>query len=280
LYPVYLASIAVALTFVMIAQSAHLMWFGQTPNIRWLDILAHIGMIVPFDYTLYNGPIWSLIHEMRISLFFPLIYWAVRTHAAAAVGFFTVLSLSLAATHWHTVFAPKYPELVSVTATLHYTTLFVYGAAFAKQRALIVGTFAALPGRTALLAAVFFLLVYAYLQPDYHRIGPEWVIDLCVGAAACGIIALASSRIALEKYAAIRYLGKISFSLYLIHGPFILLILSTLSGRIGTPYVVGLSILASMWGADILWRLVETRALRWSREARRLSTAAVLVKEG
>ena len=54
-------------------------WFNSSWNhgVSWPLILDHALMLGQNEYNFVDNPIWSLVHEMRYSLIFPMIMWVV-----------------------------------------------------------------------------------------------------------------------------------------------------------------------------------------------------------
>lgn len=268
IYPTYLCSIIVAIAFAFWAKINNLSWYSGIPPFDVENILEHVVLIGPIDVGLYNGVIWSLVHEMRISLLFPAIYWAVKKHHWASIAGCTSVSLIIGGFHYGQPFSKGLPELVGLVSTAHYATFFVYGAAIAKNRDLIILKTRLLPPLYLITAALFSLAGYAYLESDFVDIGRGWLIDVMIAICSCGIVIMAITFPIFGKVGLFRYLGRISFSLYLIHIPIGFFLLSILHVDQFTVTTSVLSIVLSLIFAEIMWRSIEARSLRWSRSAR------------
>lgn len=83
IYPPYIVAIIIAIlasTFFYRGNIPELSnWFNTQwqAGIDWKLVAQHFLLIGSFDFTRFDGPIWSLVIEMRISLLFPLIMWLV-----------------------------------------------------------------------------------------------------------------------------------------------------------------------------------------------------------
>ncbi|MDG0810255.1 acyltransferase family protein [Cohnella rhizosphaerae] len=108
-------------------------------------ILENLLLVGNYDSDRYNPVIWSLVHEMRISLFFPIIAllivrlrWTVNL--VICLGLSTVSSLNLLF-HWE----PYYGFQSSFLLSLHLSALFIIGGLVAKHRKELVGLYVKLP---------------------------------------------------------------------------------------------------------------------------------------
>ncbi|GGD73427.1 acyltransferase family protein [Paenibacillus nasutitermitis] len=175
--------------------------------------------------------VWSLVHEMRISLVFPfLMFLIVRLDWKKGVGLaflFSICSVIL-----FDLF--KYQESEStgteLFATINYTGMFIVGALLAQHREWLKNKFMNFSVKIKILFFSAGLLMYAYLHPSfaikmflfhnidffYRTVIDSWAITF--GAALLILAALSSTLFSeILKNRIINYLGKISYSLYLIH---------------------------------------------------------------
>ncbi len=203
-------------------------FWSARPDLR--SILAHLAMVGRFNVYRYDGPVWSLVHEMRISIIFPLLLilsrrlktWSTLATAAAC----TLLS-SLSLRFLET----GLPGSVRATAwslTLSYCGTFLLGSALAQRReqySRALGK-APLSTRLALLGAGLLL----YLYPPSAMYG----IDVSDFAISCGGLILltfclqhGSKTTEWLRTAPMQFLGRISYSVYLVHSPVLLVLAYT-----------------------------------------------------
>jgi peptidoglycan/LPS O-acetylase OafA/YrhL len=180
------------------------------------NLLAHASLIAPFDDRLLHPVVWSLTHEMRISLVFPLLVWAaIRLRwrlSWMAAAIFTFFGYVL---YWLDL-----AENFAMTVTC--IPMFIAGILLAKHRHEIVGRYRRLPefAQLALLALAIVTYTYAWLPPPsaITHLGPidDWVT--LVGVALFIVTALGSRRVASSLCVRpMLWLGRISYSLYLWH---------------------------------------------------------------
>src|SRR5260221_3572451 len=115
-------------------------WFNSSWNRRvtWSLVLDHAFMLGQRQYNFVDNPIWSLVHEMRYSLLFPMIMWAVvRTGWRVLIAASLMVSLgamgllSHVADHW-------------AVDSLQYAFLFVSRATLSRRRSETAAWFRAL----------------------------------------------------------------------------------------------------------------------------------------
>ena len=198
-----------------------------------------------------NNPVWSLAHEMRISLVLPLLLLPLRRFGARA-GLVTGLALlacylALRGTGGH--------EATGVAGlTALYAAMFVLGALMAGQRDRLRAVRAeAVPVLLVLAAAVIFWRTWQ---------------DEITTAAAAALIAAVLIPGPVARFCAlrpIRFLGRISYSLYLIHMPVLLTLLALLRGVVSLPVLAALIPPAAILAACLFHAAVEAPSQRWSR---------------
>lgn len=194
-----------------------------------------------------DPPLWSIVIELRYSLAFPLIALAVLRwgwHAAAAA-----LACSLAT-------ALVLPEFV----TLRFAVLFTAGAALAFDRARCAALLARIgaPVRAVLLVAAIMLLCQ---EPG------AWLgMAVSLGAVLLvALVALGQDRPRWADAPVLRWLGQVSYSLYLVHFPIMLGLTYALGRFIPLSLVLALVLPASLAAAQLCWRWVELPAIALGR---------------
>jgi peptidoglycan/LPS O-acetylase OafA/YrhL len=220
------------------------------------DTIWQYGLMLGQRVTL-NNPVWSLDYEMRISLLLPLLLLPMRHLGAAGaalcggvLGVMGVVLLSGAGS-----------GLVQAAGqTAYYGSLFLLGALIATQIGRLRASSApALSVGLALLAwAIFFL---------------SWRDTLLAFGAAALISAVLMpgpiERFCMTRPA--RFLGRISYSLYLVHVPVLLCMLAVLHRLLPAGVIVVLAVPAAVGAAMLFHRTVEAPSHRLSRAAGRLT---------
>jgi peptidoglycan/LPS O-acetylase OafA/YrhL len=215
-----------------------------------------------------NNPMWSLRWELLFSLFLPLVFLLV-----------------LRARRWHLVWILVCAALVGVGAftgvdSLRYGPVFIAGALAAKI--LHDRRTALTPWSSWLLTGLGFAAVVA---PDAIRvfsggqISPAAEILVVLGATAA-VIGLATPSAVSRSFATppIAFLGRISFSLYLVHVPVLLAALHLAPAYPNRALAVG--VVASIGVGWLFARFVEEPSARLARRwGDRAAAAARAVSE-
>jgi Predicted acyltransferases len=276
LYPTYIASLLLA---------GGVLWL-TTPgfDISLRSALSHLLMVGDFDFNAVNPPIWSIIHEMRISLVFPVIFyaalrWPIST-MVLTVGFSTALGLfTLSNERMNMLNAAG---LSSWMMSVHYATMFAAGAALARVRSRFLASTASswpMPKSVFLILA---LGLYMYPFDNPWNAGERLLGDLVimVGSGALLILALATPH-ALSA-APLRFLGRISFSLYLTHHACITAAKWLAGGEQANNWILwAVSIALAFPAAYLMYLLVERPSQqlgRWIRKTCQRQHPPIIVK--
>jgi peptidoglycan/LPS O-acetylase OafA/YrhL len=177
-------------------------------------ILDHLLMLGQPKFNFVDSPVWSLVHEMRYSLIFPLIMRLVMRTAWIPTVVFSLLASTAA------IWAYGRIDYNPAVDSLQYAFLFVAGAVLARHRISFVAWFQQRsPVRRVLLAVAGFLLLSgagsrfpSLLARNLLIAGPE------VGAVLwlASVIGSRWAQSVLENKPLL-WLGRISYSLYLSH---------------------------------------------------------------
>ena len=234
IYLPYLVSLALAIAgcWYFHGSEAYGGWFSQTWGSAptWRLTLAHLLFIGNYPDFAYNTAFWSLVQEMRISLIFPFLCAAVLWMRWWRAIWLPVL-LTMAAT-----MAERRGVLPSHVAwTVHYTGSFVLGILLAAHRESLERWLGGL-GRAGYL---LFMAGSAALYCVPNKAGAigsagQLGVDLVTSFGAVGLMLLAlSHRVAsgfLRSMVPV-FLGRISYSVYLLHGTVLYLAAYLVQGR-------------------------------------------------
>ncbi|MNU37766.1 Acyltransferase family protein [compost metagenome] len=262
LYPTYIASL------IAVGALLWLMKSGFHPGLA--SIIDHVTMIGEFDSNAINPPIWSIVHEMRISLIFPLVFLCARGWPTGTLAITSSLSVALATLFWveldtQNVLAAK---ALSYATTAHYTTIFAFGAVMARYRREILSLLETLSFRLEAHLLALILTAYMYPFDNPWNIGQRFAGDLAIMVGAMGLIAFALRRPGFFGARPVQYLGRISYSLYLVHFGCISAVLWA-AGENGSPWMIwGVSIPLSIAAAHLMHVAVERPSQKLSRNVR------------
>ncbi len=261
IYLPYAAAAALAMLLAALVPAAPPIsaWFD--PN--WREpvtgavLVDHILMLGA--HNTFNNAVWSLNHEMRISLLFPLLLLPLLCHGLAG-GMIAALALYGTAGAI-TYFAGWTGAPAEITATIRFSMFFVLGAMLARSAARL---HTAGPGHVAwiALAAGLFCLWYS-VEPAVMAIGSVLII-------AAAILPGRIQKILV--WPSLRVLGQVSYSLYLTHLLVLLSAVHLLNGLLPLTVIVAGAFLASFPTAYMFHRCIEAPAdrlgRRWGTEPR------------
>ena len=276
LYPPYLLAmlVAVGLAVTLGGRSvpgwAGQFWHGPyTPG----SVVASLLMVGRFDDQQYDFVVWSLVHEMRVSLLFPLIAWAVLAwRARVTLGVFLGLSLladALIYLAYHGL--PALLPWRSFMETGHYVVIFVVGALIARQYPrLAAWTAARTRAQTWALAAAA-LASYCYGGAVLPALGLDSNAgDLLIVPGTVLTVLLCAAHPAFQRPLAhpwLQFLGRVSYSLYLTHALVLLTVLHL--STLPLPWSLLLSLSLCVPVAALTYALAEQPSLTLTRRLAR-----------
>lgn len=262
----------------------HFNWASKpvTPQV----LAEHLLMTGRAQDMWLNPIMWSLVYEMRISLVFPLLMLACRRTlpgALFAAAAFVAGALATAALDApSTLFA--YHLLPTLTLTLYYAAYFLLGALLAKTHGALAARLKGLPaaGVAALFVLALTLLdlpkaVDLYLPAADLPLASAtegWLLfapEALLGVGAGLLIVLArcfgSRRTPLNplRLPAMVWLGKVSYSLYLVHYPIAFFLGRRLLGEVPFPFLVLVIVSASLVVSALFHGLIERPSMALSR---------------
>ncbi|HEY0195317.1 MAG TPA: acyltransferase [Kofleriaceae bacterium] len=275
IYPAYFVTVLATLVLQHFLYHGPIAAFGEWFNSSWTapptgrDLLDHAIMIGQFKTDRFVFVIWSLVQEMRISLLFPLIYAVVgrlglRGNLGVGAG---LVALDLA---WATLADQEYLTPNTYYFTLHYTVFFWAGSVIFKFRdALKQWWMARGTGPIALLGiAGFVLFTYSeridqLLTPDAMR--TVVIGDWLGGAGAVIFILFVMYAAPISRFlstSTMRFLGGISYSLYLVHGIVLLAALHAFYGAVPLAILLPACVAVSLVISFVSLNLVEKPFMR------------------
>lgn len=223
-------------------------------------LLSHLLMIGrPQDATL-NGPMWSLIIELRLSLIFPFLFallWTRRRLTATACVLAVGLTEFLAR---RTGLGDEpYFNLTVIqafTITLYFMPFFLFGIWIAQHRDRLCAMAGGIGpvARAVLWAAAIYLLSFARDIPNG------------IGASLLIVLALASpSAKTILSSAPLQWLGRVSYSLYLTHVIVLGALVHLFHGFLPLMWILALTVLASLLVAHVAYLAVERPSMALGR---------------
>ena len=220
-------------------------WFNtNVPVPGRYSVWAHLLMTGNHADMMLDPPMWTLVHEMRMAFVLPLLFLAMRRFGVARSLAACVL-LSVGAS-----FGMSDSVSGSWQATAHFLWMFAAGSAIACCRTDLQ---ALLTRARPAVMGVLWVGAFLLLLTPFDRVWSDFLIGC--GASLLIVVCLPNSRITRHLTAAVPlWLGRVSYSLYLIHLPILVL---AISGRLMSPLMAFILTLAL---AELTYRCLEAPA--------------------
>jgi peptidoglycan/LPS O-acetylase OafA/YrhL len=210
-----------------------------------------------------DGVDWSLVHEMRISLIFPLLLiWVTRFRWLSVVALLVLSIVCTEASFFRKgIILTGFQEptlLETFLDTSYFLVFFAAGACLSLEHSRVAEVVSRLPA--SVKGLLFLLAAFAFLKTDADIHSPTGcLVDYLRGLGATVLIALSlgvgSFRNALQHRLSI-WLGRISYSLYLVHLP-ILYAVDQLAFGLPIGLIGVIVVVLSFVGAMLLSEFVE-----------------------
>ncbi|MHB0938038.1 MAG: acyltransferase family protein [Armatimonadota bacterium] len=231
IYPAHVVVMSVMMLVIVLTvpQSIPAMgeWFNRKCTVvpGWDDFFMQNSLIfldASTEPKAFNGVIWSLVHEMRISLLFPVLTFIVlRRHVIAQLCLLLIYPL-LYALLAHIPLLQQHLLVNDLVRSFGYIHLFLVGIFLAEHRERIAEFWTALrvPWRITIMGLALFGYTTHMLFIQENAFFPADPI-LLVSLVLLVISAANGERIFMTRPA--QWLGKVSYSLYLVHIPLLVL---------------------------------------------------------
>ena len=276
LLPPYWAAIVLSFALYSIVPRHHAGGLSQWLVSQWEapisagDIVRHLAMLAgPHQYPL-DHVAWSLVHELRLSLVVPLLVLVAARYGTtaclalaggASLGASVLVALrsDLFPTFFHGYHFDGEGLLPSLVLGTCYVVLFAVGVAMARRRAAIADWLAR--RRATVMAGL--VVSFALLSQSNEA-------AMALGAA--GLVAIVACSAACARalaFAPLVWLGRTSYSLYLVHVPVMLACGFLLGGTLAPRAILALAIVLALPMAEVMFRLVERPSIRLSRSVGR-----------
>ena len=231
-------------------------------------LLSHLGLIVGMDDRGLIPTAWSLVHEMRISLVFPLLMLGVVRRPWPVVlgaAFLSSLAAGLASLRLPVTNVLYMP----LSHTIYFLGMFLVGSLVAEYRAQLISwtVVRSREQKAALLLLIFFLYTYGENENTTGALLflGDWGVTL--SCAALIIVSLSFGKRLLAHPLPV-FLGHISYSLYLVHLP-IICALPFLWIRIFPEASVlplfPIMLVVALLGGVLFWYLIERPVVAWCK---------------
>ena len=264
LYPPFIVAIFVSAVLWLIVEPKSILgipaWFNSgnwetRPNLSL--VMAHLAMTNNKQWQSLDVVMWSLVHEARISIIFPIIA------ACVAKNWMLTLIVGGIASELSRQFAsgPTNDLWFNPVDTAQFLVLFVGGAVLAQNASHIKFRFASL----SMIQRA--LLVFVSLTALISSISSSSYSILAQIGAACVVTVSFADRNAVQFLSSEvpAFLGKISYSLYLIHLPILFTLVHVLWGHVPLLGILAIVVPISIFLAYVMYRCIEVPAIKLGR---------------
>ncbi|MGI4831524.1 MAG: acyltransferase family protein [Janthinobacterium lividum] len=250
-------------------------WFNQTWHspISWPLVTSQLKMRPTPEL---NTAFWSLRYEVEMSLAMPLLCLFLRKGNAVWI---TLLG---AAAMCSVPVLPTALQAHYLDRTVAVAVLFAMGATLAKSPESVRRFVQGAGHWIWLFLAISLLCFWQYSTRWENLVSPQIQAhfdpfqrhrtELLSGLGALGLLACAlhvRSFARLLTHPMLEYLGRISFSLYLVHGTVLFAALFLLSGRVPLPFLIGTVVVMSFAAAHLFCVGIEEPTIRFGKQLSR-----------
>lgn len=261
----------------------HRQWGGETLTAK--NVLAHLAMTGVEEEMRLNGVMWSLVVELRISIIFPVLIYLCkfpRLFFVSALLTYFLTSAIMLLYKMPIQEADSFAE--SFLITLRFVPFFMAGILLVQYDEKIKSRIIRLNKLQIFMLIIFVLSIFCMPTEIYNHqnisylskvISPEMLnsslkfsADFLLGIASCLLIILAKNygeNIRFFNHKAALWLGKVSYSLYLIHLPLVFVIFRLLLGHMPFFLICLIAVASSLLAAAIFFALIEKPAMKMGR---------------
>jgi peptidoglycan/LPS O-acetylase OafA/YrhL len=294
IYIPYLISIIITLTLMnQLARTSipgfDVLWANP---ITLTTIIDHVVFLGEFNSGQVNNVIWSLVHEMRISLIFPFIlYILVKMNWIKSLISALIIPVVIVVVYYVSLITIGYDLLASLIwepsayiRTIHFVSFFVLGAILARY----LQYFNSVYGRTnkftkmiIISIAVTFYMYNSLIFPENYVLHLPLIGDWMIAIGCLVFIVFSLNSTLIKRFLSMKpvnFTGKISYSLYLIHMPVICTLINILEGKISLGLICLISFILSYFFATLMYYLIEKPSIHLGRSLTKGSTKVMSSK--
>lgn len=285
IYIPYLFAITFAIVLSQVFLNKEVSSIGDW-NLLWNNsisfrlIIDHLLFLGNYHTNAFDGVIWSLIHELRISLIFPFVVLLIKRFNWKVIIFICVILSSISELNSIYSFQESNGYNTDYFKTMQYSAFFLFGSLIAKYKNNLVQIYRKkhfLVKCALLFISLFlfkfsnFILLFLYEITGLELLSIHFnaLAEYGVSFGCIGIIISAIGSVRLEKallFKPFLFLGKISYSLYLLHLPILLSCIHLLNRVIPLWSISILAIFLSVCFSTVAWVLIEKPSQKVGRD--------------
>ncbi|MDN7241683.1 acyltransferase [Planococcus sp. N028] len=242
-----------------------------TIDITQNEFFHHFLLITNYNTDMLDPVIWSLVHEMRISLIFPflvVIILKINWKNSLLMAFaFSVIGAMMHTTE----LGISNGYLNSYARSVHYIAMFIIGSLMAIHMDTIVNSFKRLNGFVKVSILIIGICSYTlqvnlgqYIQTPYLLFIREWFIAV----GSCIFIIASIGMPSVSAFLSLKiseFFGKISYSLYLYHVPILVALLYVFHGKLSLWAIFVIGLILTVVVSYLSWKYVENNAITMGR---------------
>ncbi len=239
------------------------------PNLEWslwnevltADIIAQ-HFFMTNKTVMLNPPLWTLMIEMKVVMIFPLLAYLVIKNptvtlvTSCAISY--VSALAFISIDEYDNFYTASSHISSILMLIYYLQFFVLGIFLAVKKEVIIKSLGLIPGAVHCFVIIVLLAIpHAQIKHDFL------LLEIGYGIFTAYVIMLAIKYERFEKLLLtqpIKWLGRVSYSLYLIHVPILWGAFYILNDLVSTPYILGTALIITLILSEIVYRTIEKPA--------------------
>jgi peptidoglycan/LPS O-acetylase OafA/YrhL len=215
-----------------------------------------------------NVALWTLILEIRVSVIFPLLYWFGKKLPPALV----LIAPTVLCALWPKILPHHYEAPLSLT---YASGLFLGGIVVHRELDRISSVLKRLSKKAfslLLLVSVLLFELPNILMRDFTDRYPanlEALRDYVIGAGAVGVIlcVIESERLRrLLNHPILLRLGSLSYSIYLMHGTVLFILIRLCLGRLNPVIMFMVYLLSVYLTSELFHFVVDRRAVMLGRQ--------------
>ncbi|MED3985234.1 acyltransferase [Peribacillus simplex] len=288
IYIPYLVAISVAILSKMLLSHIDLPyitnWFSKswtsqdTPSL----LIEHLLFIGQYNTDAYNNVIWSLVHEMRISIVFPLlIFLFVRKKLKYSLLWLFVLIFS---STFCLYLVGSSVDITSILLSFHYSTLFLMGAILAKYRHELFAYTLKMKKtvKIVLLLGAIICFMYEGIIGEVDFLNNYIFRDYVVSCGVCMfiIMSVCSQKVStILRSRMLTLLGNISYSLYLYHLISLFSLMYLFYNKLPTGLILIFSFFLSFLLSSVSYLFVEKPCMKLGSYLTRNKQKTVITKD-